>query len=412
MGRVNIGSAFAGLTGASDKPQDRIVMLSPAELTPWRNPYTGEAQPFQVDESKLSDLEESVKSHGIINPILARRLDDRIEIVAGERRWRVANRLEMTSVPVVIRAMSDEEAAILLVDTNLTARDEILPSEKAAAYKLRLDALKRQGRRTDLEEGDTHNSYNVIASEVGDSARQIQRYVRLNYLVPELQSAVDEGKLPMTAAVELSYVPQEKQREVVERVNAGESIKVADAKEQRVESTQTNQEMTIAEMYVGLPDDTRIRKRIARAFFDDLGSNAGYALYPDRFDKLIERRCKSYHGNSCRQYRLNYSPKCILVKLDDSDTKYRVYRNNIRSLLMEFPDANFNLTQAMANVQKMLSGLGKNAPASPCVQLAIKLITQETEQLRDRNDYKMRVEAQVNDMVDPHAEGKSEKERN
>ena len=135
MGRVNIGSAFAGLTGAVDKPQDRIVMLSPADLTPWRNPYTGEAQPFRVDESKLTDLEASVKTHGIINPILARRLDDRIEIVAGERRWRVANRLDLPAVPVVIRTMTDEEAAILLVDTNLTVREEILPTEKAAAFE-------------------------------------------------------------------------------------------------------------------------------------------------------------------------------------------------------------------------------------------------------------------------------------
>lgn len=394
MGRVNIGSAFAGLTGAVDKPQDRIVMLSPADLTPWRNPYTGEAQPFRVDESKLTDLEASVKTHGIINPILARRLDDRIEIVAGERRWRVANRLDLPAVPVVIRTMTDEEAAILLVDTNLTVREEILPTEKAAAYKLRLDALKRQGKRTDLTEGDvSHNSYEEIAKEVGDSARQVQRYVRLNYLVPELQTAVDEGKLPMTAAIELSYVPQEEQQEAVQRVIAGEVITVAAAKEQRVTSASSVKPATKDKPSRGspLPDDYNVRKQIAGVFHRDLSLFAGLVFDPERFEEMIDTRCKERRGSAEKEFLLFYKQSnCIMVSFRDSCEEYRLKSSDIRDLLLEFPDINCNSLLLLDNVNSNLHGLGNGLSLSPGAQLAIKMLSLEVD--RHRTNLKLKKE--------------------
>lgn len=372
MGRINIGSAFAGLTGGADAPKDRIVMLSPAELTPWRNPYTGEAQPFRVLESKLTDLEESVKTHGILNPILARRLDDRIEIVAGERRWRVANRLALQSVPVVLRNMTDEEAIIILVDTNLTARDEILPSEKAAAYKLRLDALKRQGKRSDLVEGDvSHNSYEQVAADVGESARQVQRFVRLNHLVPELQTAVDEGKLPFGAAVELSYVPPEKQQEAVDRMQEGEVITVSKAKEHRDEVNVSQDE------YLPLPVDIRIRKEIARTLHASLGDSAGLVFDPCRFEEEIAKYCSQWHGHAVGNRSIQFSPKKILAEINK--VSYRLRPKDIRDLLLDFPDENFKAVSTLENVLKDLRSLGAAAPMSPGAQAAVKMLRTEVD---------------------------------
>lgn len=386
MGRINLSSAFSGLTNGADAPKDRIVMMNPAELTPWRNPYTGEAQPFRVDETKLTDLEESVKSHGIINPILARRLDDRIEIVAGERRWKVANRLELTTVPVVIRTMSDEDAAILLVDTNLTARDEILPSEKAAAYKLRLDALRRQGKRTDLVEDEiSHNSYAEVASEVGESARQVQRYVRLNYLVPELQAAVDEGKLPLNAAVELSYVPQEKQQEASGRIEDGESITIAAAKEHRRASSSKQTK----DGHLSMPEDPAFRKQVASVFWNVLGDDAGYVYDSVQFASVIDSRCKSYHVSSCYEYRVSFSPKKISVSLNQGES-YRVRPNEIRDLLLEYPDMNFHAIPMLTQVLNDLKRIGAENLLSSGAQAAIKLLRAETDHLISIHEQKER----------------------
>ena len=372
MGRINIGSAFSGLTGGADAPKDRIVMLNPAELSPWRNPYTGEAQPFRVLESKLTDLEESVKSHGILNPILARRLDDRIEIVAGERRWRVANRLELQTVPVVLRTMTDEEAIIILVDTNLTARDEILPSEKAAAYKLRLDALKRQGKRTDLIEGDfSHNSYEQVASDVGESARQVQRFVRLNHLVPELQTAVDEGRIPLGAAVELSYVSQDKQQEAVERIQEGEVITVAQAKEHREEAKGSQDE------YLPLPEDIQIRKKIAGILQASLGASVGLVFDPSRFEEEIERNCSQWHGHAGGNRSIQFTPKKIYAEINM--IYYRLRLKDIRELLLDFPDENFKAVPTLEKVLKDLRALGEATPLSPGAQAAVKMLRSEVD---------------------------------
>ena len=174
--------------------------------------------PFKVrmDEAMV-EMAESVKQYGVLVPAMVRpKPDGRYEMVAGHRRKLAAELAQQTEIPCLVRELSDEEAVIVMVDSNLQ-REKILPSEKAFAYKMKLEAMKRQGQRTDLTFGPLGqkfqgiNTRDEIASTAGDSARQIQRFIRLTYLVPQLLDMVDEGKIAMRPAVELSYLPENEQ---------------------------------------------------------------------------------------------------------------------------------------------------------------------------------------------------------
>ena len=179
--------------------------------------------PFKVrmDEAMV-EMAESVKQYGVLVPAMVRpKPEGGYEMVAGHRRKLAAELAQQTEIPCLVRELSDEEAVIVMVDSNLQ-REKILPSEKAFAYKMKLEAMKRQGQRTDLTFGPLGqkfqgiNTRDEIASTAGDSARQIQRFIRLTYLVPQLLDMVDEGKIAMRPAVELSYLPENEQTAIHE----------------------------------------------------------------------------------------------------------------------------------------------------------------------------------------------------
>lgn len=168
--------------------------------------------PYQVlDNDEMNNLIESVQQQGIMTPLIVRPLEgttDEYEIISGHRRFRAAQKAGLTEVPAFIRPVSRDEAAIMLVDSNLH-REHLLPSEKAFAYKLKYDALKRQGKRTDLtssQVGTKLRTDKIIAIEAGESRNQIQRYIRLTNLIPELLELMDEGKIAFSVGVELSYL--------------------------------------------------------------------------------------------------------------------------------------------------------------------------------------------------------------
>ncbi len=179
--------------------------------------------PFQVRmDEDMEQLVESVKSLGVITPITLRKKDDgRYEIVSGHRRRKACEIAGIETVPAEVKELTRDEAIILMVESNLQ-RSVILPSEKALAYKMRLEAMNRQGQRTDLTSGPVGqkytpvNSRDAVAAEVLDSARQIQRYVRLNELNHELLSKVDEGQIAMRPAVELSYLKSDEQENLLQ----------------------------------------------------------------------------------------------------------------------------------------------------------------------------------------------------
>ena len=173
------------------------------------NIYPMENHPFKVkDDEDMAALVESIRQYGVLNPIIVRKrpMGGGYEIVSGHRRYEACKRLNKFDIPVIVRDLTDEEAIVAMVDANLH-RDHILPSEKAFAYKMKLDAIKRQGERTDLTSaqlGQRLTSVEKIAAESDESKTQVQRYISLTRLIPELLQMVDEGRIALTPAVELS----------------------------------------------------------------------------------------------------------------------------------------------------------------------------------------------------------------
>ena len=183
--------------------------------------------PYLVkDDESMDELVESIKERGLIQPVIIRPVEDGMyEMVSGHRRKRAFEIAGYDKIPARVKEMSRDEAILSMVDSNLQ-RETVLPSEKARAYKMRLDAMKRQGKRTDLTlspTGTKLRSDQQLADEVGESRNQIQRLIRLNYLVPEMLDLVDEGKVAMRPAVEISYLPEEIQYDLLEAMEYNES---------------------------------------------------------------------------------------------------------------------------------------------------------------------------------------------
>jgi ParB family chromosome partitioning protein len=176
--------------------------------------------PYKVlDNDEMNNLIESVQEHGIMSPLIVRPLEgtsDQYEIVSGHRRFRAAQKAGLSEVPAFIRPVSRDEAAIMLVDSNLH-REHILPSEKAFAYKLKYEALRHQGTSSQL--GTKLRTDELIAQENGESRNQVQRYIRLTNLISELLDLMDEGKIAFSVGVELSYLPPEIQQELYEIID-------------------------------------------------------------------------------------------------------------------------------------------------------------------------------------------------
>lgn len=181
--------------------------------------------PFKVkDDEDMMQLIESIKERGIITPATVRLKDDgRYELISGHRRKRACELAGFDTLRCEVVELTKDEATILMVESNYQ-RSQILPSEKAFAYKMRLDAMKRQGQRTDLTSRPvgTKLSVSEISQETGDSERQVHRYIRLTNLVPELLEFVDEGRIKMRPAVELSYLDEDCQRDIVDEIDMNE----------------------------------------------------------------------------------------------------------------------------------------------------------------------------------------------
>ncbi len=190
------------------------------------SPFTD--HPFEIrDDDSMKETVQSVKEYGVIMPVIVRPSDEGgYEMISGHRRMRASELAGMDTIPAIVRDIDRDTAIIMMVDSNLQ-RENILPSEKAKAYKMKLDAIKRQGKRTDLTSAqvgpklaEPNNSSATIAKETGESRTQIQRYIRLNELSPPLQKLVDEQKMGLTPAVEISYLKPEEQALLVETIES------------------------------------------------------------------------------------------------------------------------------------------------------------------------------------------------
>ena len=205
-----------------EKQMDRVQKIPIAELVPFKD------HPFKVveDESMLRTT-ESISMFGVLTPLIARPMEDgKFEIISGHRRAHAAEAVGLTEVPVIVRDMDDDVAKILVVDSNLQ-RENILPSERAFAYKMKADAMKHQGERTDLQQEGTSGQIvpkfkrttEAIGAETGDSYKTIQRFIRLTNLIPEILEMVDQKRIAFNPAVELSYLKPEEQKNLLEAID-------------------------------------------------------------------------------------------------------------------------------------------------------------------------------------------------
>ena len=225
--------------------------------------------PFKVmDDEKMQDLMESIRANGILSPVLIRPVgNDIYEMVSGHRRMHAAMLLGMESVPAIIREMSDDEAIVKMVDANIQ-REELLPSEKAFAFKMKLEAMRRQGSRSDLTSGQNDQkligkvSRDVLAEELGESSKQIHRYIRLTELIPELLDYVDKRKIQFTVAVEISYIDKEIQKWLFEYIKENGTVKINQISllRSQLETDAISQAKMIALLNDSQPGKTRTSK--------------------------------------------------------------------------------------------------------------------------------------------------------
>ena len=187
---------------------ERVMLLPLSELRPFKD------HPFKIqNDEEMERIVESIRKVGVLSLGLARPLEDGgYELVSGHRRLAACQQLELETMPVVVREMTDDEAVIAMVDANLQ-REHILPSEKAFAYKMKLEALSHQGQ-TSVQLGQK-SSRSIVANDANTSETQVQRFIRLTNLIPEILAKVDEGKIAFNPAVELSYLSEEQQRELL-----------------------------------------------------------------------------------------------------------------------------------------------------------------------------------------------------
>ncbi|MBE6018259.1 MAG: ParB/RepB/Spo0J family partition protein [Lachnospiraceae bacterium] len=215
---------FAAVSGvaAENAQTERVQQIPLAELHPF------EGHPFRVvDDEEMRKTVESVKEYGVLTPAIARPdPDGGFEIISGHRRMRACELAGLKTMPVIVRDMDDDAAIIYMVDSNLQ-REHILPSERAFAYRMKLEAIKHQGQRTDLKKDLTSGqvvqksktSVERVAEEAGENYKQVQRFIRLTELIPEIRDMVDEKKIAFNPAVELSYLKPEEQREFLEAMD-------------------------------------------------------------------------------------------------------------------------------------------------------------------------------------------------
>ena len=217
--KITLDDMFLSQEERDNKNREYVKVIPINEITSFPN------HPYKVrEDDELLSMVRTIKEFGVIHPVLVRpKKDGGYEMISGHRRKRACQIAGITEIKAIVREMTDEEATIAMVDSN-NQREQILPSEKAFAYKMKLEAMKKQGQRNDLTSAPTEQKLQgkttreLIAEEMGESSSNIQRFVRLTELIPELLKIVDEGKMKLRPAVELSYLKKEEQQEVFDAI--------------------------------------------------------------------------------------------------------------------------------------------------------------------------------------------------
>ena len=219
---ASVDDLFSTEESRIDEKREKIIDIPLSELHSFKN------HPFKVkDDDSMMETAQSIKEYGVLVPAIARPdPNGGYELVAGHRRHRASELAGKETMPVIIRDLDDDAATIIMVDSNLQ-REELLPSERAFAYKMKLDAIKHQGERLDLtsrQVGEkSQTSIQLVANQTGESQRQVQRYIRLTHLIPELLDMVDNKKIALNPAYELSFLKKEEQIDLLDAIDSEQS---------------------------------------------------------------------------------------------------------------------------------------------------------------------------------------------
>ena len=288
LGLTGYEELFMSTEERLDAKKPKVEAIPLADLTPFRN------HPFKVKEDEeMAQLMRSIADAGVLSPALARPLPDGgYELISGHRRLAACKALGMGTMPVIIRDLTDEEAVITMVDSNLQ-REHILPSEKAFAYKMKYDALKHQGTSSQL--GTKLRTDELLAQNSSDSRNQIQRYIRLTHLIPDILKLVDEGKIALTPAVELSYLTRQEQQDLLETM---ESEDCTPSLSQAIQMKKLSQsgELTMDKIFDILREPKANQQEKISFRVDDLRKffpkSYSVARIQERILKLLEADCR------------------------------------------------------------------------------------------------------------------------
>lgn len=218
----NLDDIFSTAEEREEAKLEKVWQIPLKDLYPFKD------HPFQVrDDEEMQKVVDSVKEYGVVTPAIARRRPEGgYELISGHRRHHAAELAGLETMPVIVRNLDDDAAVILMVDANLQ-REQILPSEKAKAYKMKLEAIKHQGQRRDLTSGQVVQKFKTsveqVASDAGENYKQVQRYIRLTELIPEIQEMVDDGQMALNSAVEVSYLKPEEQKGLLGAMDYGQA---------------------------------------------------------------------------------------------------------------------------------------------------------------------------------------------
>ena len=270
-----------------DAKLERIKNIPLDELHPFKN------HPFKIlNNEEMERMIESIRKVGTITPALARPLPDGgYELISGHRRLAACQVLGIETMPVIVREMSDDEAVIAMVDANLQ-RETILPSEKAFAYKMKLDAIKHQGK-TSVQVAEKLLSVEKVAEEAGESKDQVRRYIRLTYLIPELLSMVDDNKIAFNPAVEISYLDRDEQLTLLDAINMNDCTP-SHAQSIRLKKMSQDVLLTADAIYSILSEEKPNQKPKYSFSYERLSTYIHKELQNDQVEEFVVEELKYY----------------------------------------------------------------------------------------------------------------------
>lgn len=296
---TSVDDLFSTEESRADAGREKVMEIALTELFPFKD------HPFKVkDDEAMADTAESIKEYGVLVPAIARPRDEGgYELVAGHRRHRASELAGLETMPVIVRNLDDDAATIIMVDSNLQ-RENILPSERAFAFKLKLNAIKRQGERTDLTSTQVGQksklSVEVVAEQAGSSRNQVQRFIRLTELIPELLDMVDDKKIAFNPAVELSYLKPEEQTNLLEAMDM-EQATPSLSQAQRLKKFSADGKCTLEAMCAIMSEEKKGELDRVTLTSDKLRKYFPKSYTPQKMEETILKLLETWHKKRTQQ---------------------------------------------------------------------------------------------------------------